>query len=149
MITEEDLAGLELAGMEPEQRFRAIERIASRRLDERWPDDTCRYNDYDYMSSVLEAARLFGISDLTDWELPARCSDWKNTCRDFRADAGRISQRILFEMFSKPGRDPNTVALDAATKEQIRHHLNQVRAIIENDGIPSWKKRTFTRQSPR
>jgi hypothetical protein len=47
MITEEDLAALELSGMEPVQRFRAIEQIASKRLArERDGDGSYLYDDY-------------------------------------------------------------------------------------------------------
>jgi hypothetical protein len=92
------------------------------------------------MTSVLEAARLYDISELMEWNLPARCSAWENTCRNFRADATRVSQRILFEIHSRPGRDPNTVTLDAATKERIRHHLNEVRSIVDKAELPDWKK---------
>lgn len=143
MINEEDLAGAVLAGMEPDQRFRFIEQLAAKRLvSERDINGEHIYDDYDYMSSVLEAARLCRISELLEWDMPRRNGDdWQWACRNFRADATRVSQRILFEHASRPVKDPNTVALDAATKERLRFHLGQVRGIIDNDPMPDWKKK--------
>jgi hypothetical protein len=145
MINEEDLAGAVLAGMEPDQRFRFIEQLAAKRLvSERDINGEHIYDDYDYMSSVLEAARLCRISELLEWDMPRRNGDdWQWACRNFRADAARVSQRILFEHASRPVKDPNTVALDAATKERLRFHLGQVRGIIDNDPMPDWKKKAM------
>ena len=142
MITEEDLESGALAGMEPEQRFRFIEQLAAKRLNsERDYEGRQIYDDYDYMSSVLEAARVCSIFDLLEWEMPARSNeDWQLRCRNFRAEATRTSQRILFEHASRPVKDPNTVALDAATKERLRFHLGQVRSIIDKDSMPEWRK---------
>lgn len=142
MINEDDLAGAVLAGMEPLQRFRFIEQLAAKRLvnDRDFSGDQI-YDDYDYMSSVLEAARLCGISDLLEWDMPRRSGDdWQGVCRNFRADATRVSQRILFQYASTPLADPSTVALNAATKERLRFHLTQVRGIIDKDPMPDWKK---------
>ena len=142
MINEEDLAGAVLASMQPDQRFRFIEQLAAKRLvSERDMNGDQIYDDYDYMSSVIEAARLCGISELLAWDMPRRSGDdWQWACRNFRADATRVSQRILFQYASTPLTDPNTVALNAATKERLRFHLAQVRGIIDKDAMPDWKK---------
>jgi len=142
MINEEDLAGAALAGKEPKQQFRFIEQLAAKRLEgARDSNGEQLFDDYDYMSSVLEAARVFGIAELSKWKMPDRSGvDWRMDCRNFRAEATRVSQRILFEYATRPERDPNTVALDAATKERLRFHLNQVRGIIDTSAIPEWKK---------
>jgi hypothetical protein len=129
--------------MDPETRFRFLERLAADRLLHTRDDNGNHvFDDYDYMSSVIEAARVCGIDELTDWDMPARSSDkWEWICRNFRADATRISQRILFEHASRPVADPNTVALDPKTKEKLRFHLAQVRGVIDKDAtMPHWKK---------
>jgi hypothetical protein len=143
MINEKDLEGAALAGMDPETRFRFLERLAADRLLHTRDDNGNHvFDDYDYMSSVIEAARVCGIDELTDWDMPARSSDkWEWICRNFRADATRISQRILFEHASRAVADPNTVALDPKTKEKLRFHLAQVRGVIDKDAnMPPWKK---------
>jgi hypothetical protein len=142
MITEEDLSGAALAGMEPELQFRFIEQIAAKRLiGERDHDGNQIYDDYDYMSSVLEAARVFNITGLLDWEAPRRADDnWQWACREFRAEATRVSQRILFQHASRPEKDPNTVALDGATKQRLRFHVGQMRGIIDKQTMPDWWK---------
>src|SRR4029077_3479873 len=143
MITEEDLAGAALAGMEPELQFRFIEQIAVKLLiTERDDNGNQIYDDFDYMSVVLEAAHVFNVVDLLEWQMPRRTGsdDWTWQCRDFRAEATRISQRILFQHASRPEKDPNTVALDGATKQRLRFHLEQVRGIIDKEALPDWKK---------
>ena len=141
MITEEDLAGAELAGMAPEQRFRFIEQLAAKRLaSERDYEGSQIYDDYDYMSSVLEAARLFNIFELSEWEMPARTSDWRPNCQN------SVQRQRAFRNASSSSNsrnrqtEPNTVALNAATKEQLRFHLGQVHAIIDKEAMPDWKK---------
>ena len=98
MIAEEDLAGAALAGMEPGQRSRFIERLAATRLvSERDFQDNHIYDDYDYMSSVLEAARLCGIAELVEWEMPTRSDpNWQWKCRKLpiRCHAGFATNSV-------------------------------------------------------
>lgn len=141
MIDEDDLAKAELAGKQPAQQFRYIERLALKRLGERYPDDTPLFDDFDYMSAVLPAAQVFGISELAnEWSLPSRNGDWQDICRNFRAQATMVSQRIMFEHASESKTDPYSVALDAIAKEKVRFHLNQLRDIIDSEPLPSWRK---------
>lgn len=145
MLTEDDLAEVALASMEPEQRFRCLEQLVAKKLvAERTYEGEQFYDDYDYMTSVLEAARICGITELTNWELPPRIgSGWETECRNFRGEATRVSQRILFKYASRPTKDPNTVAFDPATKKRLRFHLQQMRDIVDNDAAPDWKKQDF------
>lgn len=142
MITDEDLADAALHVMEPEQRFRFVEQLARKRLEtERDENGGAFYDNHDYMSIVLPAAQTWGIAELNEYTLPSRANDsciW--ICANFRSDATRISNRILFEQLSRPARDPNTVALSLKTKEILRFHLQQVRTIIDSEPIDDSKK---------
>src|SRR5262249_39544627 len=115
---------------------------AQRLVRDRDNDGNFIFDDFDFMSSVLGAARIFGIDELLQWQMPRRGDneDWQWQWRNFRADATRISQRILFEYASRPEKDPNPVALDGATKQRVRFHLEQIRRIIDKEGLPAWKK---------
>ncbi len=132
MITEADLDAINIASFEPDQRFRMIEQLAASRLVERDEHGRSRFNNFDYMVSVLAAAQLYDIEELEDWHLPAWGDEQSEShARDFRAHANRVSQRLLFEYMAKPERDPNTVALNDAAKERIRFHIRQIREAIE------------------
>lgn len=144
MITEEDAA--KHAGLQPEQRFYLTERLCRERLaaarkaasgTNDWPE----YDEFDYMIEVKAAAEAFGIGELDRWQLPSRSDDEaQGECRNFRAEATKVSQRLMYRYAGVPDQDPNTVALDAATKEKLRFHLAQVRGIIDADPMPAWKK---------
>jgi hypothetical protein len=144
MINEEDVA--KHYGLPLEQRFYLTERLARQRLaDARtavagsndWPT----FDEFDYMIEVLAAAEAFGIEELGDWRLPQDNDDRsRDICRSFRGEATKVSQRLMLKYAGVPNPDPNTVALDAATKEKLRFHLGQVRGIVDKDPMPDWKK---------
>ena len=139
MIDEEDVAGL--IGLEPEQKFCIIEGIARRKLAESrlasGPNDYAEYDDFEYMVTVLAAAQEFGIDDLSGYEIPWRSEDGcDDRCRMFRAEATRISQRLLF----RHGTQTKSVALDAATKEKISHWLKQMRKSVQQADVSVEKK---------
>ncbi|WP_139247897.1 hypothetical protein [Hyphomicrobium sp. CS1GBMeth3] len=142
MIDEDDLADAALHAKEPTQQFRYVERLALRRLQTTTNfDETHVFDDFDYMSAVLPAAQAFGISELADWKLPSRSEDeWAMICRDFRAAATMISQRIMFEHAARATSDPNTVALGPVAKEKLRFHLAQLRSIVDSERVADWQK---------
>jgi hypothetical protein len=94
------------------------------------------------MVTVLAAAEEFGIDDLCQYKIPWRSSDdFTDVCRMFRADATRVSQRLLF----RHGTQTKTVALDTATKEKISHWLRQMRDAVQQSDVSTEKKdRLFT-----
>ena len=143
MLTPEDMDGL---GLNLEQKFYTIERIASQRLaaaraaagQNDWPE----YNEFDYAVTVLAAAQECGIDELSGETLPSR--SWENCdarCQDFRDNASRVSQRLM--MRHAGNYDPNTVAFDGKTKEKLRFYLGQLRAVIKKDTMPDWQKQEW------
>ena len=143
MIKEEDAA--KHVGLPPEQRFYLVERLARERVAEARREagshDFPAYDDHDYMIEVMAAAEAFGIAELGRWELPSLSNDdWQATCRNFRAEATKVSQRLMFKYAGVPNPDPNTVAFDAATKQKLRFHLEQVRGIVDADPMADWRK---------
>ncbi len=143
MISEEDAATH--VGLKPEQRFYLTERLARDRLanarQEAGRNGSPEYDEFDYVIEVMAAAEAFGIPELHGWRLPSHSDDEAQAiCRNFRAEATKVSQKLMLKYAGVPSHDPNTVALDAATKERLRFHLGQVRAIIDTDPMPDWKK---------
>lgn len=136
MINEEDAA--KHVGLPSEQRFYLTERLARERLSEAQRDEWPVFNDCDYMVQVLAAAEAFGIDELTGWQTPD--DNDRELCRSFRAHATKVSQKLMLKYAGVPVSDPNTVALDEATKEKVRHHLGQVRSIVDKAAVPDWKK---------
>ncbi len=144
MLTPEDMEGL--IGLNPEQKFYTIERIVSRRLfaarAAAGQNDYPEYDDFDYMVTVLAAAQECEIDELSGETIPSR--SWENCaarCQDFRDNASRVSQRLM--MRHAGSYDPNTVAFDNKTKEKLRFHLSQLRAVIEKDTMPDWQKQEW------
>lgn len=140
MIYESDLEGR--AGQLPELQFRYIEQLAAkRRASDRDDEGNMLWDDFDYMSHVQPAAEAFGIAELHNWELPSRGDEYcLEKCRNFRAEATRISAKILYRYATLPEKDPNTVALDAETKTKLRFHLHQIHTLIDNEQLPQWLK---------
>src|SRR5262249_8531279 len=103
MITEEDLAGAALASMEPELRFRFIEQIAAKRLiNERDHQKNQIYDDFDYMSSVREAAHVFNIEELQHWQMPRRTGGGMHRSASALAEAQRATKvACLFSSLDK------------------------------------------------
>lgn len=99
------------------------------------------WDDFDYMSHVQPAAEAFGIDELSDWKLPSRHDEYcLEACRNFRAEATRVSARMPYRYSTLPERDPNTVALDAETKRKLRFHLQQIHELIDEQDLPEWTK---------
>ena len=139
MIYEDDLHNL--SGLSPEQRFYKIELLARKRLEEARLNTNINepllYNDYDYAVVVSGAADACGIDELMTFELPWPSNeDAEDRCRMFRANATRVSNRL---MFSENGK-VNSVALDHATKQKLSHWLNGMRETVACAEISEEKK---------
>lgn len=141
ILTEEDLEGARLYSMEPEVRFRYVERIVQERVAKASRQEFPAYDDFDYMAAVLAAAKVFGVTELCDWKLPSRTDDsWHDQCQSFRGEAMRVSMEIMLRHKSKPESDPDTVELDPKSKEKMKFHLRQISNAVEESDVPGWKK---------
>ena len=143
MITEEDVA--KHAWLPPEQRFYKMERVARDKLAEArreaGQNEWIAYDELDYMMEVLPAAEALGISELTDWNLPDPTDgNSDGYCRRFRLDATRVSHKLMIKYAGRGEQDPNTVALNAEAKKDVRYHLGEVRTAVERSNCPSWRK---------
>jgi hypothetical protein len=146
MITEAELIGLP---EEPELAFVHFERLARARLDEAvsnaHPEMVTDRYELDYMSNVLGAAKAYEIAELVDWTLPRVSDDgvWV-TCRQFRADA----EHVAIQLHIKHARRLRqfSVKFDAAAKEKLRHHLAQMRSMVDKLEVsPAKRERLFSR----
>ena len=92
--------------------------------------------------TVQAAAKEYEIEGLQGFDLPWRTEDnCKEKCQMFRDQASGVAQRLLLRHGSR--NDPNTVAFDSKTKEKLRFHLSQVRAVIMKDPMPDWQKQEW------
>lgn len=82
------------------------------------------------MSVVLPAADVFGVQELAGHKLPDPSdSDYSCVFHRFRAEAQTVSNKIFMEYVRDGHRDPNTVALDPATKTEVRFYLDKIKEI--------------------
>jgi hypothetical protein len=135
MITQDDLH--QLKGLAPEQQFYMLEQIARDRLECEQPNGQRAYDDLHYMMAVLAAAKEYGIEELTHFKLPSTTDDdWRDICRDFRAEATLVSHQLLI----RHGSEISAVALNPATKEKISHLLSQMREAVQKADVAAEKK---------
>lgn len=152
-MNQAEIDRLELAGLSDDEKFCKVERYLQQKLidsrrdaEERsgtqYGSVTPEFGEYDYAVTVSAAAIEYGQSDLADFKLP-----WPNeesceeVCRMFRARAGRMAQQLLFRYAGRD--DPNTVAFDHKTKDILRFHLGQLRAVIKKSTMPDWQKQEW------
>jgi hypothetical protein len=140
MITEDELLNLP---EDPELAFVHFERLARARLDKALsnahPEANTERYELDYMSNVLGAAKAYDIESLTAWMLPhVNENDVWVTCRQFRADA----EHVAIQLHIKHTRQLRqfSVKFDAAAKEKLRHHLAQMRAMVDKLELAHAKK---------
>lgn len=142
MITEEEAA--KHAWLPSEQRFYMVERALRMRLDqarqEADPDGNVFFDVNDYMIEVSAAAEAFGIDELANWEIPDPNDQYAfAVCRRFLAAATKVSQKLMYK-YAGRDQDPNTVLLSAEAKRSAREALGEVRVIVEESSLPSWRK---------
>lgn len=139
MISEEDVESI--SGNTPEQAFYRVEALARKRLEDAYRragrDEEPFYNEFDYASTVLAAAKAYGIEGLSTFELPEPYSDAAHSeCREFRARATLVSNHLMFSM----NYINKTIALDPATKQKISRWLGQIRDAVQQAAISKEKK---------
>jgi hypothetical protein len=95
--------------------------------------------ELDYMGAVLAAAEEFGIDELLGWELPGYTEEHARTrCRNFRQEAKRVALKLSIRSARRA--KGHLITFDAATKLQLRHHLEQIRQIVDKLEISTGKK---------
>lgn len=139
MFSDADLANW--IGLPREQKFCLIERRANERHRQAekaaGQNDESEYDVFEYMITVLAAAKDCGITDLLHFEIPRRNDEQRyEKCQDFRDVASQVSQQLMFRY----GTRTYTVALDAPTKLKISHLLTQMREAVQQAPISSEKK---------
>jgi hypothetical protein len=101
--------------------------------------DQCGDAEHDYMVDVLGAAKAFGIAELSKWQLPeSRSNDFMETVKEFRTAAMHEATKLRIAGFRKTKR--YSVAFDPPTKQKLRHHLNQMREIVDGSADTPEKK---------
>lgn len=152
-MNQAEIDRLELRGLSDDEKFCKVERYLQQKLIDSRRDAeerssaqhayvTPEFGEYDYAVTVSAAAIEYGQTDLADFKLPWTSDEnCDEICRMFRARAGRIAQQILFRHAGRV--DPHTVAFDNKTKEKLRFHLSQLRAVVEKDDMPDWQKQEW------
>lgn len=142
MLSDEDMMKLP---DDPWEAFVALERLARERLDELLADQPVNGNgnwDYEleYMGSVLGAAQVYGIDELSSVELPHVEDNHAGVAyRQFRV---RISQVCtLLRLRTAQRLKKTAVAFDPATKAKLRHLLDQMRDAVDKEIRLTQRKR--------
>jgi hypothetical protein len=128
LIRDEDFYDLpedpDLAFLQLEKEFRAL---ADKQLET--ADNNSSYDTIwqTYMNSTLAAARELGITYFERWERPPLGRDLYENYRSFSLAASQYTTQVRIRHSRRAKR--YSVALDAATKQKIKHHLDQLKEI--------------------
>ncbi len=127
---------------DPEQAFVECERHARGRLEEAvaklTDNETGNACHLAYMSTVLGVAAELDIGILTSWKLPPPQDEIWNIAQSFINDVDHCTVRIRMRLARRKKR--YSVAFDSATKEKLRHHLNQMLEVVQNLEVSSRKR---------
>jgi hypothetical protein len=144
-ITDEEIESL--PDDDDEMAFVKFERIARIRYEEEarnWgANETPRTPMSEYMNLVVAAAKHYGIAPIDEWE---ETTSKPNSFQSFSAFTAAVDRTTLeIRLRSKDQSKRQSVFLDAATKLKMRHHLNQVRAMVDEAAISADKKDSLYR----
>jgi hypothetical protein len=96
----------------------------------------------DYMAFIKGLADEYNIPGLANW---SPSSDTENSIsahyHEFRSDAIRAAMQSMVRGRSRTKQ--NTVKLDAAAKEKIRFHINQIREMVNASDLTEITKRSL------
>ena len=140
MITDEELAELP---EDPELAFVEFEKIVRARLYEGEEKATREeYNNesirLEYISKVVAAARIYGISALEGSKVPTVQSNISSAYVQFISDVDHITTQI--RILHAPRNRQNSVGLNANAKTKIYHYVEQIRTAIEKAELPEQKR---------
>lgn len=134
MITDDELENLP---DDPQEAFLKFERIAREHLDQTLYQQADSQGSHgwtaelDYMSSVVGAAKVFAIEELSNTSLPGVNANIGPEYEQFRADVSHLC--IQLRLAKKWGGKKDYVSFDPPTKMKLRHLLDQVRAIVDDE----------------
>lgn len=141
MITDEELSQLP---DDPELAFVEFEKVVRRRYYEAEQQVAeMQYGNSDsyrleYINKVLAAARVYGISELAKWNVPAVNDRIFDAFAQFTSDVDHFTTQIRIRHV--PRNRQVSVGLDSTTKAKIHHLIQQIRSIIEGADLPTNKQ---------
>jgi hypothetical protein len=147
MITDAELAELP---DDPEQAFVGYERkLREKTIDalERSDGGSAETIQLQYINLVIAAARFFGMEFLKDFEVPrVSASNIYESYVQLLSDVDHCTLHLRLRHARRMKQ--YSVALDAAAKSKIRHHLTKIREIIDKLEIkPSKKEALYSKIS--
>ena len=151
MLTDDEMLNLP---DDPELAFVEFERITRQKLDGKLASALETEMDstsvrVDYMSAVLAAARHFELDILTGWDLPKVPSSssyhhFYDEFQQFLSDVNHVTVKIQLKHARRTCL--YSVAFDPKTKAIIRHHLTQIKEIVDKLDVPEKKRNALYRK---
>jgi hypothetical protein len=139
MITDEELADLP---DDPEHAFVLYERRIRERLhkdleisENQYAVESCQIT---YMSHVLAAVKALDLGILGNWTVPSTSDDVNTYYRNFVTEVDGFTVQFRFRHARRVKQF--SVAFDAAAKAKLRHHLEQMREVVDRLDVPDRKR---------
>ncbi len=126
----------------PEDAFLQVERIARDRLDRVLAETNSQgwYNELDYMTAVLAAARHYRIEEVADWKIPHIDDEHVGAdYQQFRLKMSGLSMELSLRRAQRIKQ--SSIAFDPATKVKLRALLDQMRQEVDNEPRLTLRKR--------
>ena len=92
----------------------------------------------EYINQVLAVVKALDLDVLDGWEVPPVLSKIDEYYRQFLSDVDHITVQIRIRNARRAKK--YSVALNQATKKKIRHHLNQIRQIVDELNVSDGKR---------
>lgn len=133
---------------DPEKAFIYLERQFRAQLDENLRDnDQGSFDTYckrKYMSAVIAAAKSLDIPGIQDYVIPYRTSEVWEAFDGFETDV--MNLKIQIEINHARRRRKYSVAFDSATKQKIRHYIEQIRTAVEQSNLSQNKREAILKK---
>jgi hypothetical protein len=143
MITDDELENLpedpELAFVQYEASLRKRIQYAIARGD--GEEGSAQELHFEYMSHVLGMVNAFDLEALKGWSMPSADESWEiiqGTYRQLMADVDFNNIQIRIKNARR--KKVYSVALDHSAKQKIRHHLGQIKEVVDKLEVSESKK---------
>ena len=144
VIYDSDLKGLP---DDPEEAFVEFERLACTRLEaaleleaDARSDAVSWHNELEYMAEVIGAAKVFGIEGLQELSSPRfGQDDIYSIFEQFKIDVAHLCIQLRLRRARRAKR--SSVAFDPAAKVKLRHLLDQMRTMVDEEKQLTPRKR--------
>jgi hypothetical protein len=115
-----------------------LREIVFAKLEESESYDARKFYMLEYISHVVATAKALDCGYFDEYEIPTLEGDIQSSYEQFLVDVSHVAWQIRMRHARRV--KSYSVALDPATKSKIRHHLEQIKEIVDHLEVSERKK---------